>query len=91
MAIGTEIESERIEYHSTTVLSVACCSEDNTVLSGMSITLRFSRSKGEIVPYIKSGTITVQLTGCAGLSQNFMALFPFAFRFFSGDILQVEK
>ena len=34
MAIGSEIDSERIEYHRSTVLSVACCHDDQTVLSG---------------------------------------------------------
>jgi len=34
MAIGSEIDSERIEYHNNTVLTVACCTDDHTVLSG---------------------------------------------------------
>ena len=34
MSVGSEVESERIEYHNNTVLSVACCTEDHTVLSG---------------------------------------------------------
>ncbi|XP_063691599.1 WD repeat-containing protein 53-like [Bolinopsis microptera] len=34
MAIGSEIDNERIEYHNNTVLTVACCTEDHTVLSG---------------------------------------------------------